>query len=445
MGAILAHGVGGRSDLPIPVWMAAFAAALVVLVSFLGVAAFWRTARFRGAEAGRPLPAPVQRFIDGRALRVTLRSVGLVVYALTVAVLALGADDAGRNPAPTWIFVWLWVGIPALSLLLGPVWSRLNPLRTIADGVRRIVPQAWTSTPYPERFGYWPAAVSLFVFVWLELAYKDASLPSTLLTFVVLYSVVHVGFGVRYGPEWFARADGFEVYSDLMGRLAPLGRRVDGSVVLHNPFDGLASLRPRPGLVAVVCTLLGSTAFDGFTRTELWSGLARKVPEQPGNALLGTVGLVAAIALVSGLYAAASYAAPRLVQAVHGRTGHLPLALFAHSLVPIVVGYTIAHYFSFVLFQGQAGYILASDPFGRGADLLGTAGWAINYGAVSTTTIGVVQVAAIVVGHVAGVIAAHDRALSVFPHRDQLRGQYSLIAAMVAFTLGGIGLLVGSG
>jgi hypothetical protein len=115
-----------------------------------------------------------------------------------------------------------------------------------------------------------------------------------------------------------------------------------------------------------------------------------------------------------------------------------------HSLVPILIGYTIAHYFSLFLFQGQAGYILASDPFDRGWDLFGTADWKINLLLVSTTAIAVVQVCSIVTGHVLGVVVAHDRAVATFPRRNTLRGQYPLLVTMVFYTLGGIALLLGT-
>jgi hypothetical protein len=115
-----------------------------------------------------------------------------------------------------------------------------------------------------------------------------------------------------------------------------------------------------------------------------------------------------------------------------------------HSLVPILIGYTIAHYFSLLVFQGQMGYILVSDPFDQGWNLFGTATWKMNLTLVSTSTIALIQVGAIVTGHVLGVIAAHDRAVDLFKGRDQLRGQYLLLTVMVFYTLSGIALLVGT-
>ncbi len=95
------------------------------------------------------------------------------------------------------------------------------------------------------------------------------------------------------------------------------------------------------------------------------------------------------------------------------------------------------------MFEGQGFYALASDPFGWGWDLFGTASRPINYRAMSMATISYVQAGAIVVGHVAGVVLAHDRAVATFRPRLATRSQYPLLAAMVVYTVGGLVLLLG--
>jgi uncharacterized membrane protein len=162
------------------------------------------------------------------------------------------------------------------------------------------------------------------------------------------------------------------------------------------------------------------------------------------NIARGTAGLLGAIGFVAATYTIAVSLAGRITTR-RPATGSATLpARFAHSLVPIGVGYTVAHYFSLLVFQGQAGYILGSDPLGSGANLLGTAEWTINYTAVSPTVIAAVQVAAIVLGHIVAVVVAHDRAITLFPGRDKTRSQYPLLAVMVLYTVGGIGLLLGA-
>ncbi|HVM33876.1 MAG TPA: hypothetical protein VM784_00840 [Actinomycetota bacterium] len=440
---LLAHGLGGRSDLPVPLWMALYGAAAAVVVSFFALVAFWRSPRLTGAHAGRTLPARLQRIVDARFTRSALRIIGVFAFGVTVVAARVGSNNAFENPAPTWLYVWLWVGLVPASLLLGPVWRALNPLRAFSAGISRLAgdPEQQFTRDYPERLGYWPAAASLVAFLWLELVYERAAEPQTVFGFVVLYSFVHLIFANRYGERWFARADGFEVYSTLIARLSPLGRRDDGRLVVRNPFDGLAGLQAEPGLVAVVSVLLGSTAFDGVTRTGWWADITEGTAGFE-NAVFGSAGLAAAIGLVAVTYLGAT----RVSVALARRTPDLGdlAAGFVHSLVPIAIGYTIAHYFSLLVFQGQAGYLLASDPFDSGWNLFGTAGRPIDYLVVSTHAIALVQVAAIVIGHIAGVVAAHDRAVGVFTGADKTRSQYSLLAVMVGYTIAGIALLVGT-
>ena len=440
---LLAHGLGGRSDLPVPLWLAVSGAAAAVVASFFALGTLWVTPRLKGAQAGRQLPRWLERLADARITRRLLRVLGLVFLAVLVLVALLGPPSSSDNPAPTWFFVWFWVGLVPISLLFGPVWRLCNPLRTISGVLSRWLNEGDEEPRrLPRAFGYRPATLSLFAFVWLELVYPEPDLPLTVFVFILLYALVHVSGGVRYGPEWFERGDGFEVYSSLIARLSPLGRRSDGRLVIRNPLDGLAALRNEPELVPVIGVILGSTAFDGLTRTQVWEGLSEKATGL-GYLLLGTAGLVGEIAFVIVSYSWANVVSERLA----GANPSNPLALggrFVHSLVPIGIGYTVAHYFSLFVFQGQAGYLLASDPLGWGWNILGTADLRIDYAVVGTSTIALVQVGAIVAGHVLAVVAAHDRAVEILPEGAKRRAQYPLLAVMVVYTMLGIALLVGS-
>jgi hypothetical protein len=238
-----------------------------------------------------------------------------------------------------------------------------------------------------------------------------------------------------FGAGWFARGDAFEAYSTLIGRLSPFGRRDDGRLVLRNPLDGVDGTPMLPGLSGFVATLVGTTAFDGVTRTQWWQngpGIAGDTATVPA-----TVGLLLVVLGVGGLYAAATALAGRL----SGRGEGPPQ--FAHSVIPIAVGYAVAHYFSLLLLDGQLTWILASDPFQTGRDLFGTASNAIDYAAVSPGVIAAVQVGAIVVGHVLGVVLAHDRAVRLVSGHRARTSQYPLLLVMVGFTVGGLYLLLG--
>ncbi|MGI8797956.1 MAG: hypothetical protein ACR2GE_01460 [Pseudonocardia sp.] len=211
---VLAHGIGGREDRPLPGDLVLQAGGAVVLVTFLAVALLWREPRFAGAVRGRPLPATLRRVLDAPALRAVLRWLGALVGAYLLVVAFIGPADADANPVPRALYVLVWVGLVPTSLLLGPVWRLVNPLRTVhrllaaalrvpAGGVREL----------PARLGYWPAAASLAVFVWLELVAPHRDEPQVVGAFLVLYGAAHVAAALVFGASWFERGDGFEVYS----------------------------------------------------------------------------------------------------------------------------------------------------------------------------------------------------------------------------------------
>ncbi|MET9315251.1 hypothetical protein ABZX12_25835 [Kribbella sp. NPDC003505] len=425
------HGIGGRGDLPVPLWLAIYSAGAAVAVSFFALAAFWSRPRFEGT-VGRPLGV-LTRIVDAPATRVVLKVVGLALLGLLLGAAWLG--DPSLNPAPTWLYVWIWVGIIPLSLLCGPIWRLANPLRTIAGVVRRT-----SYRPLPRGIAYWPAVAGLAGFLWLELVYPEGSDPRVVAIFATTYAVLNVAAGIVYGPAWFGTGDSFEVYAEVLARLSPLGRDGRGRLELRNPLAGLATMPQQPGIVGLLCLLLGSTAFDGISRWSVWTRLTGDLPHIP----VYTLGLIAAVAVVTAVFllAARTTGSARIRAGAVGAAG-LPGA-FVHSLVPIAIGYAVAHYFSFALFQGQAGWLLATDPFGRGWDLLGTNGTPIDYAFLGTGLIAGVQIGAIVLGHVLGVVSAHDRATGLFRRRQLRRAQYPMLAAMVAFTAGGIALVTAS-
>jgi len=434
---VLAHGIGSRTDLPVPLALALYGAGLAVVVSFLALLLLWRQPKLRGDAAGRALPGAVQALVDSPVTRGLLRALVLALTLLVVVVALVGPPSTNDNLAPYVVYVTLWVGLVPVSLLLGPVWRVVNPLRTLHAGLARITGPAPSADRLPS-LGYWPAAVALLVFVWLELVLPERAEPRTVGVFLVLYGVVQLVAGLWFGDGWYARGDAFEVYSTLLGRLAPFGRRADGRLVVRSPLDGADGLRTEPGLTAVVLVLVGSTAYDGLSRTQYWiEGPGRNAFQDP---VPGTVGLAIMISVVAGLYVGATTLAGVI-------TRHRPSAqpgLFAHSIVPIAAGYAIAHYFSLLVYDGQATWILASNPFGRdGVDVFGTYGRAIDFTVVSARTIANVQVGAIVLGHVLGVVLAHDRAVRTTPEHAT-RGQLPLVAVMVAFTVGGLSLLLSS-
>jgi len=393
-GIVPAHGIGGRADLPLPGEVVLQAGGFVVLVSFLAVGLLWQTPRFGvdgsgvdgtdgGARRGRALPGFFQRMADSAALRTTLRWAVLALLAYVVIGAFAGPEQVNLNPAPRALYVLLWVGVVPASLLLGPVWRVLNPLRALHAGLVRVSGIRVTGMrALPERLGYWPAALGLAVFVWLELVPDDRAEPAVVGWFLLGYVVLVTAGAVVFGELWFERGDPFEVYSTLIAGLAPIGRAADGTVVVRNPLRGLAAVAPAPGLVAVLAVWWGSTVFDGVSGTTFWVNWLNTVPARD---LVASALLLALCGIVGASYRLA--------------TGAMAGSLVT-TLVPIAVGYSIAHYASLLLTEGP-----------RGLGLL--LGLTVAPGRPAPLLIAAIQVTAILVGHVAGVVAAHDRVLAL--------------------------------
>ena len=271
-GAIVAHGVGSRQDLPLPFGYAVAGAAVALVVSFVLLGVLWREPRLHGATAGRPLPDGLAALLDSRTTRLVLALLGAVVTGYVLVPLLFGKDDA-NNPVPFVVYVLLWVGLVPLSVLFGPVWRRLNPLRSLHFAVMRLArvdPRNGALT-LPRSLGYWPAAAGLFAFTWLELVAPDNATQPVLRLAITIYATVMLFCAFIFGSHWFDRGDAFEVWSALYGRLSVLGRRDDGRPVVRSPLAGLDALPPAPGLPLTVAVMLGTTAYDGASNAPAWS------------------------------------------------------------------------------------------------------------------------------------------------------------------------------
>ena len=437
---VFAHGLGGAKDLPIPAELAMAGAAAALAVSFIVLALAWRSPRFDAARRGHRLPARPAALVNSTALAAVLRGLGLAFFGY-VGWAAVAGPDLLTNPTFGVVYVLLWVGLVPLSLLFGPVYRAVSPLRTIHLLLTRLTggrPEDGVLA-LPRWVGYWPAALGLLAFVWLELVFPGSTYLSPVrLWFAGYIAVVVVGAAV-FGDQWFEHADPFEVYSTLVGQLSVFGRTADGTLVLRSPLGNLDGVHPRPGLVAVVAVLFGSTAFDSFKDSTEWLKFTQ-------SSTLSTTWLDLAALLVFCTVVGLTFAVATMATGVGDGAGRRTLPdRFAHSVVPIIVGYIVAHYLRYFVEVGQQTLIQLSDPLSTGANLLGTADWSVSYWLSGHPRfLAVVKVLAVVTGHVLGVIAAHDRAVRLLPKRHQLTGQLPLLLVMVFYTVTGLYLLFGA-
>lgn len=442
-GTTLAHGIGGAKDLPISPELAIAGAVAALAVSFTVLALAWRTPRYDAATSGRPAPPWLTRLVDSAWFPVLLRVLGFAFF-LYVAAAAVFGEDTLINPIFGVFYVWWWIGLVPVSLLFGPVWRAISPVRTL----NLLFARATGGDPerglydYPERLGYWPAAVGLFAFVWLELVYPYATELGPVRLWCAVYVAVMLVGGALFGNRFYQYADPFEVYSTLVGHLSPFGRRPakkgqeQGELVIRSPLANLDTVPVHPGLVAVVSVLLGSTAFDSYKDSSPWIKFLQSTTVS--TYLLNNLALLAFCSILGLVFAGATAATG---VGSDQQRGELP-NLFAHSMIPIVVGYVVAHYLNYFLQIGQETLINLSDPFSTGQNLLGTANLSVSYWfSDHQTLLASLKVLSVVLGHVVAVVAAHDRAVRLLPKRHQLTGQLPLLFAMVGITVGGLYLL----
>ena len=278
---LLAHGIGGVRDLPVPESYFYVGGLIVLVVSFLALGVLWQRPLLERHRDGRPLPDALQVVLLSRVLRVLLGAISVGLLVLVLATALFGTSLELLNFAPTFVYIVFWLGLPLLSVVLGDVWRVLSPWRALADAtvwvIERTGRQAQPLLDPTTRLGRYPAALALFSFVALELAHPRPSYPRTLGVAVALYSYwALAGMAVFGRDTWTRSGEGFAVAFELLSRIAPFALR-DGRVVVRWPLTGLAGADPVPGTLVFVAVMLGSTSFDGFSRATPWQNLLADV------------------------------------------------------------------------------------------------------------------------------------------------------------------------
>lgn len=466
----LAHGLGQTYDLPVPFWLYFFGAAAAVLVSFVQVGVFVGEGdaalgypRFNVLRIG-----PLRVLLSARLFLGGLRLLSVALFSLVVLSGLFGNQDPNDNFAPMFVWITWWVGMSFFVAFIGNIWPLVNPWKILFEwadtfsrwlGAQRGLELAKTY----QVMGVWPALAFYAAFVWVELVFWGRAEPYNIAILALCYSGVTWAGMVIFGKEtWLQRGEAFSVFFGLLGRFAPTEvrvtdlrlcedsssrcRTVEGECVncyecfakappedrelnLRLPSIGLARPEPVPsGSVLFVIFVLAGVAYDGLQETQVWFDLVGR----------GTLAQTSGLLVLPLLFLAAYLGFVKLSQLLGGGAGSLGrfAAAYVYSLVPIAVAYQVAHYFSYLLIQGQAIIALASDPFGRGWDLFGAAGRRINPNIIGADTIWYTQVALIVVGHVIAVYLAHLLALRLLENRRRaLLSQLPMLVLMISYTV----------
>jgi len=467
-----AHAFGARYDLPLPLDLYLVGAGAAVALSFVVMAFMFRA---RPEESGTPWAdltvfKPVRALLHPAVVG-TLQAAAIGLFFLVLGTGLFGTQKTAANFAPTFVWIIWWVGFAYLAALVGNPWPVVNPWSVLYSWAEKTFAclsndrRLGLHLPYPAQLGAWPAVVLFGCFAWFELISESARSPATLATAIVVYSgITWLGMLAFGRGTWLAGGEAFSLAFDVFGRFAPLGGRGldsppgDGpSRLFLRPYAGaLVVTTPcRLSMTAFVVLMLSTVTFDGFKETPLWGGLLKGVAASPllhplirgihdlgfdlhqvlQTAILALFPLVFLLVYLCFAWATKRAAAdPRPVTEIAG--------LFVYSLVPIAIAYHLAHYLSYLVLAGQFIIPLASDPFGFGWDLFGTAGYKIEIGLIDAKFIWYMAVVSIVGGHVIAVGVAHFTALEVFETpQTALRSQYPLMVLMVGYTMASLWIL----
>lgn len=462
---VAAHAIGGTFQLPVPLGLYLAGAALVVAASFVVTAVVSRAPREGDAYRLRKAPATV-----AGALRTLLRVLGLVWW---YGAIAIGFAIGDISPLPA-VLLWvgIWVGLPITAVLLGNPWPSLSPFRTTFNAIEWVarrfgVEAVDAGISYPARLGRWPAVALLAVAIWAELILPGSDAARTVAVLMLGYTALTVSGMLAFGQiAWLRHAELFEVYLGWFGRVGPVGRASRDDALCLGCAEGCdpircvdcpecsvaaddheraAGVRPwvtgltdvvRAGWsdAAFIVLALAGVSYDGMRETGFGAALL-DVLLPPVQSVLGITGMTflvvetIAFAIVFGAFWLAFFA---VVSATHAlgeldRRPSLPRTsgAYAATLLPIAAGYLVAHYLTAVI-QGAIWLpSLLVDPL---MGLAPTLDW------IPTVLVWYLSVAAIIAGHVAAIVLAHQHALRDAPRHPAIAG-LPMVALMIGYTV----------
>lgn len=445
------HSFGVRYDLPLPLELYLAGAGVAVALSFAVMALFLGERDGYGETLRYDLlTLPLIAWLGHRVVLNLFRALSVALFVLLLGAGFFGTTDPFRNFAPTFVWVVWWVGMAFVSTLGGNLWTLVNPWKILFTWAEWAAGGFAGQRPYPAWLGNWPALVLFLVFAWLELISESGEQPRILALLIVGYSAITWAGMAIYGRDvWLRNGETFAVAYGLLARFAPtVGENRRWSLRL--PAVGLLDARPASAsTVCFVLLLLTSVTFDGILETPLWAGTLEWIAESRAlrplliflqDSGVDLIVVIKSIALIAfpAIFVAVYLAFARMIAAAGGGTvARSDVAgYFVLSLIPIAIAYHLAHYISYLLIAGQNIVPLASDPFGRGWDLFGTASYVIDIGIVNAKFVWYVAVFAVVLGHVFAVYLAHVTAMRVFSNRKSaLFSQIPMLALMVAYTM----------
>lgn len=385
--------------------------------------------------------------VRGGRLPLLTSFVAFVALGLLIWVGRSGPRDPLANPLPLFIWTVWWIGFITLQGLLGNLWRWVNPWTGPVAVTRKLL-GIRPFAKLPVALGHGLAILSFLGFAAILLADPAPADPARLAGYVGGYWLVTYLAVLAFGPRWMNRAEGFTLLMRnyaLVGLFAARGR----ALKLGLPGWKILSTRVPPIGVAIFCLLmLGSGSFDGLNETFWWLDLLGINPlEFPGRSAVivqNLAGLIIANSALIAAFALSVWLGLKLARSDLALAR--AFALFAPSILPIALGYHVAHYYTSFLVDSQYALAAATDPMATGQDYFGLGTFYVTTGFFNTQStvkaIFLVQAGAVVLGHVLAILLAHAIAVRhLGSNRRAALSQAPLALFMILYTLFGLWLL----
>lgn len=376
-------------------------------------------------------------------VRYLTSSASFLMLCLLIWVGLTGPRDPLTNPLPLTIWTVWWIGLVAIQGLFFDLWRWINPWAGPVALLRHIGPGRRPRLPLGHGIGI-ASFLALCALIMVDPAPSD---PARLAWFLMVYLTTTLIGVTLFGPRWLYRAEAVGMLMRSYGRVRILGKRrgrlaagLPGWQVLHAHTAPLGL-----GLFALI--LLGGGSFDGLNETFWWFDLIGINPLAfPGRSAVifeNLTGLLVANAALLTAFALTLLFGLRLIRA---KGLVRAMRIFAPSLLPIALGYHIAHYLTAFLVDGQYALAALNDPLSRGNDLLGMGQFYVTTGFFNTQgTVRIIwlsQAGAVVIGHILAILLAHALAVRHYgTARRAVLLQAPLAVFMVFYTLFGLWLL----
>jgi len=454
---VLAHGFAYKYDLPLPLNLYVFGSSSIVLISFLMLLCWGQSTKvLLNLKLSHTFKNPNFHEIH-RMAEATLGTLSIVLLGGILCAGFFGDPNTLSNPLPVTIWVLWWVGFFYFTALCVNLWNTLNPWAFSFQLAEIATRKSIQLTSYPNWLGYWPSFLFFLSFVWIELVWPYKEVPATLATVIILYSLITWTGMTIYGKRsWLKYGECFSVIFTLIGKFSPIQFcKTKKTLHIQPPAFGILEMRePSMGLVLITILLLAGLSFDGFMATEVWLQLKtyllnidglhsifRKLHQTFGSLqpVLTTFGLALTLLLFLLSYILISLLTKILIDwTTTPPKSKVPLSKvikhFVMTLLPIAIGYHIAHYLSYLLIAGQLIVPLASDPYALGWNLFNTKDYRINIGIINAKNMWSIILVSVIVGHILSMFLSHVRASQLCGSTSRILIQLPLVGLMILYT-----------